>query len=92
MKLNLKAFSAKQIQHVLAKNVLGTDFIPAFCRTQSARQHIKVHTQTSCYFFQENSKSIRPERFIHEQNQFLSSFGCLTQVILIPTITFCYPK
>lgn len=75
-KLNLKAFSAKQMQHVPAKNVLGTEFIPAFCRTLSARQHIKVHTQTSCYFFQENNKSIRSDRFIYEQNQFLSGFGC----------------
>lgn len=75
-KLNPKAFSAKQIQHVLAKNVLGTELIPVFCRTQSARQCIKVHTQTSCCFFQKNNGSTRPGRFIYEQNQFLSSFGC----------------
>lgn len=76
IKLNLKVFSVKQIQHVLAKNVLGTELVPVFCRIKSARQHIKVHTQTSYYFFQDNNKSIRPGKFIYEQNQFLSSFGC----------------
>lgn len=53
------AFSAKQRQHVLAKNVLQTQLIPVFCRTQSARQHVKVHTQTSCYFFQRYKKKYK---------------------------------